>query len=123
MSVFKRFTNPNAEEKAKAEAFKQALKYGSDIGGAYQDAKEKHHQSWKKLEEAKKAAENAMIKQLGLTFKNHWNNANSIYIRDYSNRCTKSPVRYCVTILEFGHDNPSRDDPQNCFYCNKVFKK
>lgn len=114
---------PTEEEKAGAEAFKQILKYGEDIGGMYKDVTKRLDAIYKEKREIKEVCEKAITKQQGLKFKKgslRRSNWNSIYIREYSD-CNKSPLGVCVTLLEFGGDNPNKDDTQYCFYCNKGY--
>ena len=128
MNLYKRFfgeqalPEPTEEEKIKAEAFKQILKYGTDIGGAYKEACRMVSDACAIKNIAQEAAEKAIIKQRGIKFKNdvRAGNWNGIYIRSYSD-CRKSPVGHCVTMHEYGSGNPKRDDPQTCFYCPRIF--
>lgn len=131
MSLIKRWFQdepaPTAEEKAAAESFKQILKYGTDIGGHYKDVSDRLDIIHKEKRMAKETAEKAIIKQRGIKIKplrgggRNYCNWNCIYIRDYSD-CGESPLGVCVTMMEYGSDNPEKDEPQNCFYCEKKFK-
>lgn len=128
MILFKRwFTEPSLpepteQEKIKAKAFKHILKYGSDIGGAYKDASKQVSDACALKSIAQKAAEAAIIKQRGIKLKSDLRSGdwNGIYIRSHSD-CRKSPVGECVTMHEYGSNNPNRDDAQACFYCDKIF--
>ena len=129
MNLFKRWLDneppvPTAEEKKKAETFKQILKYGEDIGGMYKDVSIRLDAIFKEKRQIQAICEKSIIKQQRLKFKESTlsNNWNSIYIREYSD-CKKSPIGTCVTMLEFGDNNPNINDTQHCFYCNKGFKK
>ncbi len=122
MSLLDMFhTGPSEKEKAEARAFKNALKYGTDFGKTYIDAKKRYDEAWEAKGVAKKAAEKAIAKYRGIKFKKTWGNWSSIYVREHHN-CKKSPLGVCVTMHEYGSKNPNKDDPQNCFYCNKEFK-
>lgn len=122
MSLFDRFKRPTKKEKAAAKSFKNALKYGTDIGKMYNDARKNYHEAWEAKEEASKEAMRIIAKEREIKFKNTWLNWNSLYIKEYSDHCKESPIGYCVTMHEFGSKNPDKDKPQNCFYCNKEYK-
>lgn len=127
MTIFKRWAQnepaPTAEELAGAESFKQILKYGEDIGGLYKDICARQDAIYKEKREIKKVAEKAIVKQRGLKFKRAVmdGNWNDIYIRDYAGDCNTSPLGVCVTMIEYGSNNPNDDDKQYCFYCNREF--
>lgn len=111
---------PTEEEKVAAEAFKQILKYGEDIGGMWRDVTRRQDEIYKEKYKIKEICEAAIIKQQGIKLKkgvmrHDWN---SIYIREYKD-CSESPLGCCVTMMEYGKDNPERDLPQHCFYCSK----
>ncbi len=55
-------TGPSEKEKAEARAFKNALKYGTDFGKTYIDAKKRYDEAWEAKGVAKKAAEKAIAK-------------------------------------------------------------
>jgi len=127
MSLFKRWRKdepmPTAEEKAAAESFKQILKYGDDIGGMYKDVIARLDAIYKEKRQIRDVCEKAIIKQQKIKFKkssiiNH--NWNGIYVREYRD-CKKSPIGCCVTMIEYGSDNPDKDKKQPCFYCTKEY--
>ena len=122
MSLFKRFNNgPTPEQKARAEGFKNTLKYGSDIGSMYKDVHKRLGELSREAAEVNKICEKAIMKQQNIVLKDTTGNWNSIFIRSWT-ECEPSPLGVCVTMNEFGFSNPDKNNPQNCFYCNKVFK-
>ncbi|MCK5615414.1 hypothetical protein KAR91_76835 [Candidatus Pacearchaeota archaeon] len=126
MSLFKRWIKdepaPTAAEKAGAESFKQILKYGEDIGGMFKDVTARLDALFKEKREIREICEKAIIKQQKLKFKTNLRsyNWNGIYIREYRD-CKKSPIGCCVTMIEYGSNNPEKDKPQPCFYCKKEY--
>jgi len=113
-------TGPTAKERAEAKAFKNTLKYGHDIGGVYEQAVHKYDIAWKQLNQAKEIAIAAIIKQRKIKTIDKWGWWSEVKIRrDYE--CDNSPVGFCVTMYEFGSDNPKRNEKVNCFYCNEEY--
>jgi hypothetical protein len=112
---------PTAEEKAASESFLQILKYGEDIGGMWKDICKRQNALYKEKCLIKEQCEKSIIRHQGIVLKGYshlkhdWND---IYIREYV-ECEKSPIGCCVTMIEYGSDNPDRDEKQKCFYCNK----
>lgn len=120
----KKEKEPTAREKTEAESFKQILKYGKDIGGMYKDVSARLDAIFKEKRKIEEMCKEAIIKQRKIKFKNLgiWNNNwNTLFLREYNN-CKKSPLGICVTILEYGSNNPAKDDLQYCFYCNKEYE-
>lgn len=113
-------TGPTAEEKAEAKAFKNTLKFGHDIGSVYEQAVHKHDIAWEQLKQANKTAIAAIIKQRKIKTINKIGYWSEVKIRRHY-ECDNSPVGFCVTMYEFGTDNPKRNKKVNCFYCNKEY--
>ena len=126
MNPFKWFSKeeelpePTEQEKREAAAFKNILKYGEDIGGMWHDACEKSSEAYREKSRVKEIVEEKIRQQQGIKLKDHWgrHDWNSIYIREHQ-RCKESPIGCCVTLMEYGRDNPKKDDPMLCFYCGK----
>ena len=116
---------PTAEEKAGAESFKNILKYGIDIGGMYKEVNARQSAIYREKREIEEICEKAIMKQQGIVLKktrHGVHNWNSIHIRSYRD-CEQSPLGVCVTMNEFGSDNPNKEDPNPCFYCKKDHNK
>jgi len=131
MKIFKRWMpgaeeklpEPTAQEKAEAESFKQILKYGEDIGGMWKDITARQDLVYKEKQIIKGTCEKAIIRQQGIKLKkytHHRHDWNDIYIREYRD-CGKSPLGCCVTMIEYGSDNPEKDYKQKCFYCSEKY--
>lgn len=121
MKLFKRLTT--TEEKKKAEAFRQILKYGDNIYKMYKDSREESRRAYKNCKETEDKIKDVITKQLKIKLKSQtatgdWN---MIHINDFR-KCDKSPIKVCITILEYGSKNPLRNVPTNCFYCHKEYK-
>lgn len=112
---------PTQEEKIAAESFRQILKYGEDIGSMWKDVTHRQHEIYREKSRIKEVCEAAIIKQQNIKLKKGVmrQNWNSLYIREYRD-CSQSPLGCCVTMMEYGKDNPDKDKSQHCFYCNKA---
>lgn len=111
---------PTAKEKAEAKAFKNALKYGYDIGSSYQNAVREYNTAWKQLSKANEIATAAIIKERKIKIIDEFSYWSEIKIRR-DDKCNNSPVGFCVTMYEFGSKNPNKGKKVNCFYCNKEY--
>lgn len=113
-------SRPNAKEKAEAKAFKNTLKFGHDIGGPYEQAVREYDIASEELRRANKDAIAAITKERKIKTVDRIGYWSEVRIRRYHD-CDASPVGFCVTMYEFGTDNPKRSKKVNCFYCNMEY--
>lgn len=115
MSIFKRFVSepePTEKEKAEALAFKNKLKYGTDINARYKDACDKSMEAYHEKELVKdKLAEIYKFKKRK-TYQN-WTSFNISMFKD----CDKSPIGQCLYISYYGDESPEKDDKTYCICC------
>jgi len=114
MGLFKRFIN-NEGDKEAALAFKNKLKYGSDIRAQYNDACERSQAAWKDRQDVKdKLAEIYKFKERK-TYQD-WSSFNISTSKD----CKQSPIGKCLYISYYGDESKRKDDKMYCLCCKEA---
>lgn len=112
MSIFKKFIPEPS--KADTESFKMRLKYGDDPRLLYKKAIE-HRAIHAELTQQ---TTEILLKYYNVQESNEMYNWSRLDIHQFR-VCDHTPVGHCVSMFEYGQNNPERGEPALCFGCGK----